>query len=159
MKEGAKPKRFHVEQPASRRLMWSLGDALEVFRRLPVIRWTLFGAEPRNFSDEGQLLNVLFRLSRSWYRPGIPIDMNVLASRGPVHLTICAHEGLRRWIRRAQGSTQQEVRVPARRGAWFFRFRYTWRLTVAFGWALIAFEWCHTPNFERLEGPPNAFSE
>jgi hypothetical protein len=133
--------------PASTRFTWNAIALLGVLRRWPIIRETIVGADPRPF-DEGAFLELCLGWNRKTHQRHIPTDMNVYAWRGPVHATLCAHESCRPVI----------AKLTKGRGWWFYRGRYTWRLNLAAFTFVLALEWCHTKNFERLDGPPNAIT-
>lgn len=85
-------------------------------------------------------MDICMQWRRRNFRMEIPSDMNVLMKRGLLHVTLCAHEGVRpHFLRRSKG-----------RGILLWRERYTNRLLIGFAVAILAIEWCHTANTEVL---------
>lgn len=125
----------------TRRFQWNLRVLVPLLRRT-LLEPTILGDTPRSF-EWGDLMDVC----ATWRRKNWTPDLPILKSRGLVHVTLCSHEGVRPFILKNK---------HYQRGIWTYRGKYTRSLSIAAFVFILQIEWCHTPNFEKLEGGLNS---
>jgi len=71
----------------------------------------------------------------------VPGEALILTEKGPVHLTLAAHESVRKFSLPRTGWT----------GVYLQKQRNTWTLTAIAFCCTLTLMWCHTPNVEKIE--------